>query len=109
VLLVSIALTVADWDSARTRDVVEAIAHEPAVAVLTRLNIVVREAVQLPRKGSGRISGEVRAEHGHTPACPSRQGDPSLLSSGVRRLHAHPGVMDRFCACAADCGSERRM
>lgn len=35
-LLIPTALIVADWDSARTRDIVDPITHEPALALLTR-------------------------------------------------------------------------
>ncbi|MFI6372393.1 hypothetical protein [Streptomyces sp. NPDC050546] len=44
--LVSTALKVADWDSARTRDIVDPITHEPALALLTRLNRATHDTVQ---------------------------------------------------------------
>ncbi|CUM36717.1 hypothetical protein BN2537_2399 [Streptomyces venezuelae] len=44
--LVTAALRVADWDTARTREIVEPITGEPALALLTRLNVNVRNAEQ---------------------------------------------------------------
>ncbi|MFB7941756.1 hypothetical protein [Streptomyces sp. NPDC056049] len=41
-LLVDTALRVAHWDTARTRDIVDPITHEPALALLTRLKREVR-------------------------------------------------------------------
>ncbi|MFB7453475.1 hypothetical protein [Streptomyces sp. NPDC056194] len=40
--LVDTALRVADWDTARPRDIVDPITHEPALALLTRLKREVR-------------------------------------------------------------------
>ncbi|ALO96673.1 hypothetical protein SHL15_5609 [Streptomyces hygroscopicus subsp. limoneus] len=45
-LLISTALVVSDWDSARTRDILDPITHEPALALLTRLNISLRDTTQ---------------------------------------------------------------
>lgn len=49
-LLVETALRVADWDTARTRDIVDPITHEPALALLTRLNREVRATAQAARE-----------------------------------------------------------
>ncbi|MFG3517615.1 hypothetical protein [Streptomyces bobili] len=49
-LLVDTALRVADWDTARTRDILDPITHEPALALLTRLNREVRATAQAARK-----------------------------------------------------------
>ncbi|MFE2640394.1 hypothetical protein ACFXKF_37600 [Streptomyces scopuliridis] len=49
-LLVDTALQVADWDTARTRDIVDPITHEPALALLTRLNREVRATAQAARE-----------------------------------------------------------
>ncbi|MGW8065884.1 hypothetical protein ACVV2G_27340 [Streptomyces ziwulingensis] len=49
-LLVETALRVADWDTAHTRDIVDPIIHEPALALLTRLNREVRATAQAARK-----------------------------------------------------------
>ncbi|NED02375.1 hypothetical protein G3I55_12000 [Streptomyces sp. SID6648] len=45
-LLVDTALRVADWDTARTRDIVAPITHEPALALLTRLLREVRTTAE---------------------------------------------------------------
>ncbi|MER6231568.1 hypothetical protein ABT169_20810 [Streptomyces sp. NPDC001616] len=49
-LLVQTALRVADWDTARTRDIVDPITHEPALALLTRLKREVRATAQAARE-----------------------------------------------------------
>ncbi|MFE3906107.1 hypothetical protein ACFXPY_39125 [Streptomyces sp. NPDC059153] len=49
-LLVDTALRVADWDTARTRDIVDPITHESALALLTRLNREVRDTAQAARE-----------------------------------------------------------
>ncbi|RAJ44936.1 hypothetical protein K388_07363 [Streptomyces sp. KhCrAH-43] len=49
-LLVDTALRVADWDTARTRDIVDPITHEPALALLTRLRREVRFTAQAARE-----------------------------------------------------------
>ncbi|MFI6530171.1 hypothetical protein [Streptomyces uncialis] len=49
-LLVETALRVADWDTARTRDIVAPITREPALALLTRLNREVRATAQAARE-----------------------------------------------------------
>ncbi|MEW2373400.1 hypothetical protein AB0940_29110 [Streptomyces sp. NPDC006656] len=49
-LLVETALRVADWDTARTRDIVDPITHEPALALLTRLKRKVRTTAQAARE-----------------------------------------------------------
>ncbi|MER7050303.1 hypothetical protein [Streptomyces jumonjinensis] len=49
-LLVETALRVADWDTARTRDIVDPITHEPALALLTRLKREVRATAQAARE-----------------------------------------------------------
>ncbi len=49
-LLVDTALRVADWDTARTRDIVDPITHEPALALLTRLRREVRATAQAARE-----------------------------------------------------------
>ncbi|MER5747090.1 hypothetical protein ABT097_27950 [Streptomyces sp. NPDC002225] len=49
-LLVETALQVADWDTARTRDIVDPITHEPALALLTRLKREVRATAQAARE-----------------------------------------------------------
>ncbi|WP_241777897.1 hypothetical protein [Streptomyces sp. CT34] len=45
-LLISTAFVVADWDSARTQDILDPITHEPVLALLTRLNIALRDTTQ---------------------------------------------------------------
>ncbi|MFB7825297.1 hypothetical protein [Streptomyces hydrogenans] len=49
-LLVDTALRVAHWDTARTRDIVDPITHEPALALLTRLKRKVRATAQAARE-----------------------------------------------------------
>ncbi|MCA6091024.1 hypothetical protein LE181_02405 [Streptomyces sp. SCA3-4] len=49
-LLVDTALRVADWDTARTRDIVAPITREPALVLLTRLNREVRATAQAARE-----------------------------------------------------------
>jgi hypothetical protein len=49
-LLVDTALRVADWDTARTRDIVDPITHEPALALLTRLKREIRVTAQAARE-----------------------------------------------------------
>ncbi|MFJ4274040.1 hypothetical protein ACIP29_26185 [Streptomyces coelicoflavus] len=49
-LLVETALRVADWDTVRTRDIVDPITHEPALALLTRLNREVPANAQAARE-----------------------------------------------------------
>ncbi|WP_326674836.1 hypothetical protein [Streptomyces sp. NBC_01237] len=49
-LLVDTALRVADWDTARTRDIVDPVTHEPALALLTRLRHEVRATAQAARE-----------------------------------------------------------
>ncbi|MEU2072304.1 hypothetical protein [Streptomyces anulatus] len=49
-LLVDTALRVADWDTARTRDIVNPITHEPALALLTRLRREVRATAEAARE-----------------------------------------------------------
>ncbi|MDI6413116.1 hypothetical protein QLX52_30370 [Streptomyces albus] len=49
-LLVVTALRVADWDTARTRDIVDPITHEPALALLTRLKREVCATAQAARE-----------------------------------------------------------
>ncbi|TXS46999.1 hypothetical protein [Streptomyces sp. t39] len=49
-LLVDTALRVADWDTARTRDIVDPITLEPALALLTRLKREVRITVEAARQ-----------------------------------------------------------
>ncbi|MFI0990599.1 hypothetical protein [Streptomyces exfoliatus] len=49
-LLVNTALRVADWDTAHTRDIVDLITHEPALALLTRLKREVRATAQAARE-----------------------------------------------------------
>ncbi|MFE7404106.1 hypothetical protein [Streptomyces sp. NPDC057557] len=49
-LLVDTALRVADWDTARTRDIIDPITRESALALLTRLNREVRDTAQTARK-----------------------------------------------------------
>lgn len=49
-LLVSTALTVADWDSARTRDIVDPITHEAAQHVLSRMNRAIQDIVHVARE-----------------------------------------------------------
>jgi hypothetical protein len=49
-LLVSTALRVAGWDTARTRDILDPITHEPALGLLTRLSRDVRDTAQAARE-----------------------------------------------------------
>jgi hypothetical protein len=49
-LLVDTALRVADWDTARTRDIIEPITQEPALVLLTRLRREVRATAQATRE-----------------------------------------------------------
>ncbi|MFD7631733.1 hypothetical protein ACFV7Q_37990 [Streptomyces sp. NPDC059851] len=49
-LLVETALLVADWDTARIRDIIDPITHEPALALLTRLQREVRATAQAARE-----------------------------------------------------------
>ncbi|MGY4966593.1 hypothetical protein [Streptomyces sp. 900105245] len=49
-LLVETALRIADWDTARTRDIIDPITHEPALALLTRLQRDVRATAQAARE-----------------------------------------------------------
>ncbi|MFH7599278.1 hypothetical protein WDV06_29895 [Streptomyces racemochromogenes] len=51
-LLVETAFRVADWDAARTRDIVDPITHEPALALLTRLQREVRATAQAARESA---------------------------------------------------------
>ncbi|MFK8851413.1 hypothetical protein [Streptomyces sp. Ac-502] len=43
-------MKVADWDTARTRDIIAPITQEPALALLTRLNRTVRDTAQAARQ-----------------------------------------------------------
>jgi hypothetical protein len=69
-LLVDTALRVADWDTARTRDIVDPITHESALALLTRLNREVRDTAQAARKRA-----EAAYPEGYEPT-----GDEGLTS-----------------------------
>ncbi|MFE7314119.1 hypothetical protein ACFU7T_13610 [Streptomyces sp. NPDC057555] len=49
-LLVSTALRIAGWDTARTRDIVDPIRHEPVLVLLTRPSRDVRDTAQAARE-----------------------------------------------------------
>lgn len=78
-LLAPTALRIAGWDTARTRDIVDPIRHEPALVLLTRLSRDVRDTAQAARE---------RADD----ACPE---DYEPSEDDLNELWSSPGVAGR--------------
>ncbi|QLH19467.1 hypothetical protein [Streptomyces sp. Rer75] len=93
-MLVSTALMVADWGTARTRDIVDPITHEPTLSLLTRLSRAVRDTVQ---------AAQQRADVAYPEGCESSDDEmDELWRSTVVQDRTSQAAHGRVC-CGRTC------